>query len=159
MSDCINRLSEGMHNLDLCGRQGHDFLQSAMDDMSRLHPTWRDESKPSIFIAKCMENTELSESKTGDEAEEKVLQSLSKLPDLLGEHVFIISGREYCLIKEKPEQQKIGWVLGEHDIILMSRKLGVINIEVKDRKPNTKVLRDSQLFLKVLNLFDMFIIF
>ena len=41
------------------------------------------------------------------------------------------SGRDYCYLKNRTEQNTSEWVLGEGDIVFITRKLGVNYIEVK----------------------------
>ena len=45
----------------------------------------------------------------------------------------LIPGREYCQIKSSTEMETSGWVIGENDIIAMSNKLGIVNVEVKGK--------------------------
>lgn len=43
----------------------------------------------------------------------------------------LIEGREYNHFNTEEEQKMKGFVMGESDLVVMTRSLGIINIEVK----------------------------
>ena len=54
-----------------------------------------------------------------------VWQGISNLVSLF------LLGREYCYLKPEAERNASKWVIGENDIIFITRTLGIVNIEVK----------------------------
>ena len=86
--------------------------------------------------------------KAGDTAELRVLKLFEKLPEYLGESVFLIEGKtviqslkviklilghEYNFFNTPEEQKMKGFVMGECDLLVITRSLGIINIEVKGK--------------------------
>ena len=124
---------------------GESFLEKACDSVDEVFgPQWRDETKPRPYEWRAPSGSE----KLGDEAEEMVMRALGRRQfcELLGEPVYIISGenfiyflqnnpgREYCFFKSEAERSSSRWIIGENDIIFMTRKLGIVNIEIKGKQ-------------------------
>ena len=47
--------------------------------------------------------------------------------------MYTISGFEYNYLKVEIERRSSKWIIGENDIVFITRKLGIINIEVKGK--------------------------
>ena len=62
--------------------------------------------------------------KQGDKEEDFVFKNLRDAP--WEEPIFIIRGQEYCRLRLNNV-----WTIGEEDIILMSRTIGIVNISIK----------------------------
>ena len=124
------------------------FFQTCYDRMTKqFGENWSDASQRKAY----MWGSEGNPPKDGDEAERKVIECLTskKLCDLLEEPVYVISGgfeeswllslkvyfffsgRHYCQLKREPERHASKWIIGENDIIFITRKLGIVSIEVK----------------------------
>ena len=129
---------------------GSRFLENAEERVTSVFrgEEWKDPSCANNYYWPADKLGETD--KEGNRAEKKVLIEFSK-PELaakLKESLFLISGeiylsnyvkiifiqftgREYAFLKKETQQKLTGWVLGESDIIIFTRKLGFICIEVK----------------------------
>ena len=153
MTEGGDQLSENLAKLTL----SDGFLENACERMTRrFGEAWRDLSK----VISYKWGTVNKKPKSGDEAERFVVNQLAsgELSEMLQEPVYIISGdtwwvcllslqlleglcccclflsgREYCQLKTEPERNASKWIIGENDIILITRKLGIVNIEVKGK--------------------------
>ena len=151
MAEGGDQLSENLAKLTL----SDGFLENACERMTqRFCEAWRDLSK----VISYKWGTVNKKPKSGDEAERFVVNQLAsrELSEMLQEPVYIISGdslfgvsslsairrtllslflsgREYCQLKTEPERNASKWIIGENDIILITRKLGIVNIEVKGK--------------------------
>ena len=125
-----------------------NFLKSAFDRVTQKFRSedWKDPTKMKAYLWECPTLDE----KFGDQAEKWTIEFLSKpeLIQLLGEPVYLISGqflyilnnltfpffnvgRVYCQLKTTSERNASQWLIGENDICFITRKLGIIIIEVK----------------------------
>ena len=152
MAEGGDQLSENLAKLTL----SDGFLENACERMTqRFDEAWRDLSK----VIPYKWGTVNKKPKSGDEAKRFVVNQLAsrELSEMLQEPVYIISGdnlfgvsflsaivrrtllslflsgREYCQLKTEPERNASKWIIGENDIILITRKLGIVNIEVKGK--------------------------
>ena len=138
------------NKLKLNPQQGLSFVETAVKQVTQVFGSqWTDEKRPRAYKWKSPSELE----KAGDEAEELTLKLLTDqdFVDLMQEPIYLISGREYCYLKSgkiikemanfmlfflEPAKQASKWMIGENDIVLMTRKLGIVNIEVKGNDYN-----------------------
>ena len=143
-SESVSQLTDNLDNLSLAD----NFRETSLQTMDHnFGEDWRDPDKIGLYMPK-RKRPDVWTEKEGDTAELRVLNLFEKLPEYLGESVFVIegkkvlkrfkvikliSGREYCYWNTSEEQNLKSFVVGESDYVAITRSFGIINIEVKGK--------------------------
>ena len=124
-------LNDAIDKLKLGSTDRQSFVDCAIETVTKRFGTdgWRDPSTKEPYTCA----SAALEEKFGDAAEKKVFDFLADtgLCEQLDEPLYVISGHDYCQLTTDVVSGVSRWIMGECDVCLISRRHGIMIIEVK----------------------------